>query len=265
MAGYSVAASEHNQMMSKGREGETKVVKRLIKTYPNGILSVVADTYDLINFVNMVSSGEIRDMIMKRDGTFVIRPDSLLKRDDGSDMTPAETISEVFKILDHNLMDINTVNEKGFKVLDKHYKVIYGDGLNIQKVKDILAKMEEDGWSAENIVFGTGGNLLQKGIDRDTDRFAMKASEQEYEISTIDGKVYREIRHTAKETPGKESKKGRFMVTEVDGKIVTLMEGASSEKNMLIEYSCNGNITTVLDNITQIRERVSVHRKKMNY
>jgi nicotinamide phosphoribosyltransferase len=95
MPGFSVAASEHNQMMSKGRDGEFLVVKRLLKVYPKGILSVVADTYDLFNFVERVSTGDIREMIMSRDGTFVIRPDSCPKKEDGSEMTQAETISAI--------------------------------------------------------------------------------------------------------------------------------------------------------------------------
>jgi nicotinamide phosphoribosyltransferase len=266
MPGFSVAASEHNQMMSKGREGEFKIVKRLIKTYPSGILSVVADTYDMINFVEQVTIGELREMIMARDGTFVIRPDSLVKfRETDESMSVGGTVRRIFQILGTNLADVVTTNAKGFKVLPKQYKVIYGDGLNVQKVQEILEGMELDGWSAENIVFGTGGNLLQKGIDRDTERFAMKASEQEYEIETRDGRKYREVRHTCKETPGKESKKGRFHVAEVAGKIVTVPEGTLEAPNMLKRLSCNGNVCCPLDNITQIRARVNEHRAKMGY
>lgn len=265
MSGFSVPASEHNQMMSKGRDGEFKIVKRLLKKYPEGNLSVVADTYDLMNFVHQVSSGEIREMVMNRNGTLVIRPDSLLKNDDESYMTPAETISQVFKVLGNNLADVITINPKGYMVLDKHYKIIYGDGLNVQKVRDILQRMKEDGWSAENIVFGTGGNLLQKGIDRDTDRFAMKASEQTFEIETLDGKKFREVRNTAKETPGKESKKGRFRVVKREDKILTLRADESDEENLLVRMSCNGNICCPLDGLQQIRERVNEHRHKMGY
>lgn len=267
MPGFSVAASEHNQMMSKGRAGEFKIVKRLIKHYPKGILSVVADTYDLVNFVEQVTTGEIRDMILAREGTFVIRPDSLIKhRDEDEGMSVSGTVRRIFDILGHNLSDLVTVNDKGFKVLPKQYKVIYGDGLNVAKVKDILGAMELDEWSAENIVFGTGGNLLQKGIDRDTDRFAMKASEQEYEIVDKDGNVHRDVRHTAKETPGKESKKGRFKVCVVEDKVVTVPESELPDvPNMLVRYSCNGNICTPLNNITTIRARISAHRDKMGY
>jgi nicotinamide phosphoribosyltransferase len=266
MPGYSVAACEHNQMMSKGRAGEFKLVKRLISQYPSGILSVVADTFDLRNFVDQVSKeGVLRNLIMSRSGTFVIRPDSQIKREDGSEMTPAETISDIFATLGRNLGTLVKTNDRGFKVLDSHYKVIYGDGLNVAKIADILAHMERDGWSAENIVFGVGGNLLQKGIDRDTDRFAMKASEQEYEITTRDGRVYREIRQTAKETPGKESKKGRFQVVSVDGAIQVAAEGTRSEPNLLRTYFLNGEVVGSMDTLPTIRERINAHRALKQY
>jgi hypothetical protein len=47
MIAYSVAAIEHNQAMMQGRDGEFKQVRRVLKAYPTGILSYVADTYDL--------------------------------------------------------------------------------------------------------------------------------------------------------------------------------------------------------------------------
>jgi len=264
MPGFSVAASEHNQMMSKGREGEFDVVKRLIKKFHAGILSVVADTYDMVNFVERVSTGELRDLILARDGTFVIRPDSLVKLNESdTEMSVGGTVRRIFRILNKNLPDLITTNPKGFKVLPKQYKVIYGDGLNVTKVYEILEQMELEGWSAENIVFGTGGNLLQKGIDRDTDRFAMKASEQVYEIETKDGNKYREVRNTAKETPGKESKRGRFHVGKVGGQIVTAEK--LDVPNLLERFSCNGNICMPLDGINEIRARITQHRREMNY
>jgi nicotinamide phosphoribosyltransferase len=266
MSGFSVAACEHNQMMSKGRDGEFKVVRRLIKNYPDGILSVVADTYDLRNFVDQVSrEGELRSMIMKRAGTFVIRPDSQLKQAEGEEMTPAETIAEILKILEANLGELVTKNERGFKVLDSHYRIIYGDGLSVDKVKEILAQMERDGWSAENMVFGVGGNLLQKGIDRDTNRFAMKASEQEYEITTRDGRIYREVRATAKETPGKESQKGRFQVVQISGETQVAIEGQLPGPNLLRTYFLNGEVIGPMETLSTIRARINAHREMKNY
>ena len=48
-------------------------------------------------------------------------------------------------------------NEKGFKVLDKHVRLIQGDGVNLKSIQEILHVLEEDKFSADNLVFGSGG------------------------------------------------------------------------------------------------------------
>jgi len=263
MPGYSVAACEHNQAFSRGKDGEFKFIKNLLKVYPAGILSVVADTYDMRNHIETITTGEFRDLIMARNGTYVIRPDSQFLNEDDTEMSPAETVSEIFKILARNLIEFITVNEKGFKVLPKQYKIIYGDGLSISKIRSILDMMIADGWCATNIVFGVGGNLLQN-VNRDTFRFAMKSSQQEYEITNVDGRVWKEIRDVGKETPGKQSKKGRFHVGLIDGKIECNDINDSRVvgiPNMLERYYENGNVCKSVGNIDEIRERVNAGRE----
>ena len=49
------------------------------------------------------------------------------------------------------------VNEKGYKVLDKHVRIIQGDGINIRTIQEILHHIEKLGYSADNLVFGSGG------------------------------------------------------------------------------------------------------------
>ena len=70
-----------------------------------------------------------------------------------------------------------TINSKGYKVLNPQVGVLWGDGLDYNKILEILKVMDEGGWSAENIVFGMGGGLLQK-VNRDTQRFVFKSSAQ---------------------------------------------------------------------------------------
>jgi nicotinamide phosphoribosyltransferase len=266
MLGYSVAAIEHNQAMMKGRKGEFMMVKRVLKAYPNGILSYVADTYDMLVFLMTITTGEIYQMIMARDGTFVIRPDSNFLNADGSEMTPAETIRKIFSILQKNV-PFKEVEKDGkkFKVLDSHWKVLIGDGLNIPKVKAILDMMIEDGWCATNIVFGVGGNLAQN-INRDTFRFAMKASEETFDVTTVDGQTYTEVREVCKETPGKQSKKGRFHVGVFDGVVQCNSLDDPKVKdvpNMLVQYCVNGNETRPRENIDTIRARVNEGRRTL--
>src|ERR1051326_8167449 len=55
---FSVAATEHSIMTAEGEFGEPKIVERLMREYPNGILSVVSDSYDIYDFVdNIVEIG----------------------------------------------------------------------------------------------------------------------------------------------------------------------------------------------------------------
>jgi nicotinamide phosphoribosyltransferase len=263
MAAYSVAACEHNQAFSRGKDGEFRFIKNLLKVYPTGLLSVVADTYDMRHHIETITTGKIRDLIMARNGTYIIRPDSQFLDDDGKEMSPAETVSEIFKILGKNLAEFITVNEKGFRVLPNKYKIIYGDGLSISKIKSILDMMIADGWCATNIVFGVGGNLLQN-INRDTFRFAMKSSQQEYEITNVDGSVWKEIRNVGKETPGKQSKKGRFHVSMIDGKIECNDiddPRVADIPNMLERYYQNGNVCKSVGTIDEIRARVNAGRE----
>jgi len=259
IAGFSIPATEHNVMMSRGRDGEFEVVKNFLTRYPKGFRACVADTYDMRNFIERMTTGEFLKTIMESEGKFVIRPDSSFMNADGSEMTTAETILEIFMILGKNLPI--TTNKKGFKVLPPQYGVIYGDGLDIPKIITILDAMMKAGWSASNIVFGTGGNLVQKGIDRDTQRFAFKVSEQTYVHA--DGTV--EVLACCKETPGKESKKGRFKVCDVDGMIVTLGEHERPDlPNMLVPFYLNGLVCDgpAKDTITIIRERINAQRDK---
>ncbi len=65
-------------------------------------------------------------------------------------------------------------NSKGYKVLN-NVAVIQGDGVCEEEIEKILVCLKVAGYSAENVAFGMGGALLQR-LDRDTQKFAMKAS-----------------------------------------------------------------------------------------
>jgi nicotinamide phosphoribosyltransferase len=76
LIGGSVNASEHSVMCAGGKEDELQTYKRLLsEVYPNGILSLVSDTYDLFKVCTEYMT-ELKDVIVNRDGKLVIRPDS---------------------------------------------------------------------------------------------------------------------------------------------------------------------------------------------
>ena len=71
----SVNATEHSVMCAGGKEDEVETFRRLLDTYPTGILSVVSDTWDLwkVCTEHLVT---LKEEILARDGKLVIRPDS---------------------------------------------------------------------------------------------------------------------------------------------------------------------------------------------
>lgn len=166
---FSVPATEHSVMTARGPEGEIDVLDQVLDQYPTGILSVVADSYNIYDFTNAVIAR--KDRILARDGRFVLRPDSVTDMHE----TPARLTLNLVRRLWEGFG--GTVNSKGYKVLDDHVRVLWGDGIDPTGIDMILDILEGTGYSAENMVFGMGGGLLQK-VNRDTQRFAFKCSAQ---------------------------------------------------------------------------------------
>jgi nicotinamide phosphoribosyltransferase len=73
------------------------------------------------------------------------------------------------------------------------------------------------GWSADNIAFGMGGALLQI-VDRDTQKFAMKASS-----AKINGEWVNVVKDPVTD-PGKKSKAGRVTLWQSGGEFVSAVE-----------------------------------------
>lgn len=74
----SVNASEHSVSTTKiFTVGEKQMIIDWLKEFPKGILSIVADTFDLWKLlVEYLADPEVKALIMARDGKLVIRPDS---------------------------------------------------------------------------------------------------------------------------------------------------------------------------------------------
>lgn len=76
LIGCSVPATEHAVMCAGGKEDEIDTFRRLItKVYPEGIVSVVSDTWDLWKVLTEYLP-ELKQEILARNGKLVIRPDS---------------------------------------------------------------------------------------------------------------------------------------------------------------------------------------------
>lgn len=181
---YSVSATEHSVMTQLGKEGEEIVLDNLLDEYPDGILSVVADSYNIERFVD-VYLRKRKDRILNRKPNdlghckFVVRPDSL--RNEG-DTPEAQMVW-----LSERLWDIfgGTFNSKGYKVLNPKVGLIWGDGIGPDGILKILDAVIDAGFSVEHLVFGMGGGLLQKH-NRDTQRNAFKCSAQKHNDVWVD-------------------------------------------------------------------------------
>jgi len=73
--GFSVPASEHAVMTAYGKEDELGAFKRILETFPTGIVSVVSDSFDLWKVCTNYLI-ELKQDILSREGKLVIRPDS---------------------------------------------------------------------------------------------------------------------------------------------------------------------------------------------
>lgn len=208
MAGYSIPAAEHSTMTIMGREGETSQFKRMLDQFgkPGALLACVADSYNLYDAIKVWGT-ELKQAVLDSGATVVIRPDS---------GNPIDVSLKAVIELDRYFG--STVNDKGYKVLNT-VRVIYGDGINYESIDGILANLKVNGYSADNMAFGMGGALLQQ-INRDTQKFAMKAS-----AAMINGKWVDVFKDPITDI-GKRSKKGVLALyrSKEDGSYLTARE-----------------------------------------
>lgn len=204
IAGYSIPAAEHSTITSWGKEHEVEAYRNMVRTFgkPGGIYAVVSDSYDLKHAINVHWGETLKKEVIESGATLVVRPDS---------GDPPAMVRLAVKALAAKYG--TTVNTKGYQVLN-HVRVIQGDGINEDTIRQILQNLLIDGFSAENVAFGMGGALLQK-VDRDTQRFAYKAS-----AGLING-AYRGIYKDPVTDPGKRSKDGVLDLVLEDGRMTT--------------------------------------------
>lgn len=172
--GQSIPATEHSVCTLLGEEGELEVFRHILKTFPTGTVACVSDSFDIFKACSEYWGTELKELVLSRDGVLVIRPDS---------GDPVFTLLRVFDILMNKFG--YTFNEKGYKVLPPQVRVIQGDSINVNTIRSIYGALKVNGISAENLVLGMGGALLQK-VDRDTQKFAFKCSYAEVNGAPVD-------------------------------------------------------------------------------
>jgi nicotinamide phosphoribosyltransferase len=241
MAGFSIPAAEHSTITAWGRESEAEAYRNMLKNFarPGALVAVVSDSWNIFNAVERIWGEQLRQEVIDSGATVVIRPDS---------GEPVEVVSKVARILAEKFG--YETNSKGYKVL-RNVRIIQGDGVNQESIRQILERLKTEGFSASNIAFGIGGSLLQK-VNRDTLRFAYKCS-----AVVIDGKL-REVYKQPVTDTGKISKRGRLDLILRDGRYETVKledaETLQAENSALQTVFENGELL-IDDNLDEIRRR----------
>jgi nicotinamide phosphoribosyltransferase len=261
LVGASVPATEHSVMCSGGKDTEIETFRRLItKIYPKGIVSVVSDTWDLWKVVTEYLK-VLKQEVLARDGKVVIRPDSgdpvliICGNPNGKSEAErkgvVECLWEVFG---------GTITDKGYKLLDSHIGVIYGDSITMGRARAICEGLKAKGFASQ-VVFGIGSYTYQVN-SRDTFGLAMKATYVE-----INGKPVDIFKDPVTDDGMKKSNCGLLKVyTTLDGKLtvedkVTWGQEALSELELVFQDSKMHRFTT----LAQIRELVTAALKKLAY
>nr|DAY73583.1 MAG TPA: nicotinamide phosphoribosyl transferase [Caudoviricetes sp.] len=131
------------------------------------------------------------------------------------------------------------VNNKGYKVLDSHIGMIYGDSITVEREIEILKRLKANGFASSNIVFGVGSFTYQFNT-RDTFGIAVKATGcfiDDYEIM---------VSKEPKTDPSKRSAKGFIKVVRKDGILHQVdnisFEEINDEDNLLQPIFRNGDV-----------------------
>lgn len=232
LIGGSIPATEHSVMCAGGAEDEEETYRRLLEiVYTEGNVSIVSDTWDYYHVLTVILP-RLRELILKREGRVVIRPDSGDPVDIICGTVPATGLlpngTPEQKGSYEILWDIfgGTVNSKGLKVLHPNIGLIYGDSITKARAKEIINRLRAKGFSADNMVFGFGSFFFQYNT-RDTFMSAMKATWVQ-----INGIAKAIFKAPKTDNGTKKSATGRLAVFETaDG--MFLQENATPEDEAL--------------------------------
>jgi len=235
-AGFSIPASEHSTMTAWTKEKQLESIENMLIQYETGLVACVCDSWDIYDVCENILPN-LKERIMKRDGTLVVRPDS---------GDPPTVCLRILEILGDKFG--KDKNDKGYWVLPPQLRIIQGDGVDIEMIEKVLQHLKDHKWSADNIAFGSGGGLLQK-MDRDTQKCAFKASSMKIDEQEIN------VSKDPITDPGKKSKKGRMTVNKRDRNIITLCgDDQDKETDMLNTIFENGKLL-VNPTMNEIRKR----------
>ncbi len=243
LVGGSVSATEHSVMCMGLEDSEQETFRRLVEdVYPTGIVSIVSDTWDFWKVLTVILPA-LKSKILARNGKVVIRPDSgdPVKIINGDPQAPVGTpeYKGAIRLLEETFG--STTTEKGYKLLDSHVGLIYGDSITPARQEAILAGLMANGFCSDNVVLGIGSFNYQY-VTRDTHGFAIKATFGST-LSRGDVEIYKDPKT---DDGTKRSARGLLRVDRIDGRLV-LRSRVSKEQE------AGGELETVFDDGKLVR------------
>jgi len=242
MVGTSIPATEHSIQCAYGDDMKY-LTAMLSEVHPSGFVSIVSDGYDFWDVIGRVVPA-LKDKIMARDGRVVIRPDSgdpvniICGDPDGKTELERKGAIEA-------LWDIfgGTTTAKGYKLLDSHIGLIYGDAITLYRAKEIVNKLAEKGFASINAVFGIGSFTYQYNT-RDTFGFALKST-----LCYIDGEEKQIFKNPKTDDGTKKSQKGKVIVyKDPVSKQIKFKDGFGLNELMHYEFlGAHGSISLDMD------------------
>jgi nicotinamide phosphoribosyltransferase len=277
----SVPATEHSIMTSYGKENEIDAFERILDQFPSGIVSIVSDSFDLWEVCTTFVT-QLKDKILSRNGKLVIRPDSgnpvdivcgIETKDINGELYNVDDIAEPYhgkhlvmvgsKPIKPNSPEIKgvvellwdvfggTINSKGYKVLDSHIGVIYGDSISRERAESICQRLADKGFASSNIVFGIGSYTYNYNT-RDSLGIAVKSTYCE-----VNGEEREIFKDPVTDDGIKKSARGLLKVELIDGNYVLKDRVSKEEEN-------EGELKVVFENgkllkdysLNEIRQRL---------
>lgn len=256
--GTSVPATEHSIQCAYNNDFEY-LRRMLCQVHPSGIVSIVSDGYDFWDVIGRVLP-LLKYEIMQRQGNpivnkVVIRPDSgdpvLIICGDPN--APEGSLERKGAI--EALWDIfgGTTSKNGYKMLDSHIGLIYGDAITLLRAKEIFERLKIKGFASTNVVLGIGSYTYQYNT-RDTFGYALKST-----LCVINGDEKQIFKDPKTDNGIKKSQKGRVVVLK-EGNSFKFVDGLNLNDNVtgdqLREVFRNGKLL-IDEKFSEIRSRIA--------
>lgn len=253
LVGTSIPATEHSIQCAYGNDMEY-FEKTITEVHPSGFVSIVSDGYDFWDVIGRVLPA-LKDKIMARDGRVVIRPDSgdpvkvVIGDPDGK--TELERKGAIDALWD---TFGGTITSKGYRLLDSHIGLIYGDAITYERASAIIQGLKNKGFASINVVFGIGSFTYQHNT-RDTLGFALKST-----MCVINGDEKQIFKDPKTDDGVKKSQRGMVFVSKDESGKYIYHDGFMSHQlplnNELVEIFRDGKLL-VEHKFSEIKARMS--------